>query len=269
MKLSTLAASLAVLLVIVAPPHADARDKGKGKPAPATRELTGSCTDSDAAALWWSPVAPAIGQPLKIMAVGEGAGELALTDPKGAERVLTTVRHDGPPSSMTADFTPTAAGNHQLIWKRGGKAIACRKVRWRRSRRRRRRRWAGTSGRPHTTGITASRISIRPGSRRCSMRRSTSRWTSVRCTRRCAIRRATSSTATLAFARTTRRTRRRSRPPPTAPTCRISCARTSRGSSGCRSASATAIAATNRGRRAARRSTATTTRRTGRTRWRR
>jgi hypothetical protein len=29
---------------------------------------------------------------------------------------------------MTADFTPTAAGNHQLIWKRGGKAIACRKV---------------------------------------------------------------------------------------------------------------------------------------------
>jgi len=129
MKPSTLAGSLAALFIIGAPLHVDARDKGKGKGAPATRELAaGSCSDSDGAALWWSPVAPAIGQPLKIMAVGDGAGELALTDPKGAERVLATVRHDGPPSSMTADFTPIAAGNHQLIWKRGGKAIACRKV---------------------------------------------------------------------------------------------------------------------------------------------
>ena len=121
-------ASLAALFVIASPPHAEARDKGKGKSAPATREPAGSCSDSDGTALWWSPLAPAIGQPVKIMAVGDGAGELALADPKGAERVLTTVRRDGPPSSMTADFTPTAAGNHQLIWKRGGKAIACRKV---------------------------------------------------------------------------------------------------------------------------------------------
>ena len=60
-----------------------------------------------------------------------------------------------------------------------------------------------------------------------------------------------------------RRTRRRSRRRPTAPTCRTSCAPTSPGSSGCRSGSATATAGPNRGRRAARRSTATTTRRPG------
>ena len=47
-------------------------------------------------------MAPAIGQPIKIMAVGDGAGELALTDPKGAERVLddgpsrwAALEHDG------------------------------------------------------------------------------------------------------------------------------------------------------------------------------
>src|SRR5687767_8953087 len=111
MRLPTSAAWFAALFVILAAPHAEAKakakDKGKDKRAPATRELAGSCSDSDAAALWWSPVAPALGQPLKIMAVGDGAGELALTDPKGAERVLATVRRDGPPSSMTADFTPT------------------------------------------------------------------------------------------------------------------------------------------------------------------
>ena len=81
-----------------------------------------------AAALWWSPVAPAVGQPMKIMAVGDGGGDLTVTDPQGDEKALTTVRHDGPPSSLTAEFTPARAGNHQLIWRRGGKPIACRKI---------------------------------------------------------------------------------------------------------------------------------------------
>ena len=64
----------------------------------------------------------------KILAVGDGGGELTITDPQGGEKALTAVRRDGPPSSLTADFTPARAGSHQLIWRRGGKPIACRKI---------------------------------------------------------------------------------------------------------------------------------------------
>ena len=38
-----------------------------------------------------------------------------MTDPHGDEKALTTVRRDGPPTSVTAEFTATRAGAHQLI----------------------------------------------------------------------------------------------------------------------------------------------------------
>ena len=50
------------------------------------------------------------------------------------------MRRDGPPTSLAAEFTATRAGRHQLIWRRGGKPIACRKIAGRRASRRRRRR---------------------------------------------------------------------------------------------------------------------------------
>jgi hypothetical protein len=132
----------ALLLLAAAGPDAGAAKAGKsakakpkpkqekqGTPAaPAGREVEASCNDSDAAALWWSPAAPAIGQPIKIMAVGDGGGDLSVTDPHGDDKALTTARHDGPPGSLTGEFTPTRPGSHQLIWRRGGKPIACRKL---------------------------------------------------------------------------------------------------------------------------------------------
>jgi hypothetical protein len=132
-----LSAACALLLVTAASGHLAARDKGKAKKEakkeskadkPAMGEQGGSCSDSDGAALWWSPLAPALGAPMKILAAGDGGGELTITDPQGGEKALAAVRHDGPPSSMTADFTPARAGSHQLIWRRGGKPIACRKI---------------------------------------------------------------------------------------------------------------------------------------------
>jgi hypothetical protein len=120
------AALWAALFLAALSGHAAAREKGK--PKPATRELEGSCSDSDEAALWWSPLEAVVGRPIKIMAVGEGAGDLAITDPHGDAKALTAVRRDGPPTSLTADFTPARAGSHQLIWRRGGKPIACRKI---------------------------------------------------------------------------------------------------------------------------------------------
>ncbi|HEY7370751.1 MAG TPA: hypothetical protein VIF57_01140, partial [Polyangia bacterium] len=103
----TMAAWAAVLLALVVGATAsDAAGKrakpgkaaaaGKDKDAPATRELAGSCTDSDATALWVAPLAPAVGQPVKVMGVGDG-GDLTVTDPQGGERALTVVRRDGTP----------------------------------------------------------------------------------------------------------------------------------------------------------------------------
>src|SRR4029078_12907332 len=91
-------AALAAILSVSTAGHVLARAKGKPaavagkKDKPATRELEGSCSDSDGAALWWSPLAPAVGHPMKIMAVGDGAGDLTVTDPQGDEKALTTVR---------------------------------------------------------------------------------------------------------------------------------------------------------------------------------
>src|SRR4249920_244121 len=94
-------AALAAVLVGLSAGHVAARGKKKAAAAPAMRELDGSCTDSDGTALWWSPAAPVVGQPVKIMAVGDGAADLTVTDPHGDEKALSTVRRDGPPTSVS------------------------------------------------------------------------------------------------------------------------------------------------------------------------
>ena len=49
--------------------------------------------------------------------VGDGGGELAVTDPQGGEQALTAVRRDGPPVQPDAPTSPRRApGSHQLIW---------------------------------------------------------------------------------------------------------------------------------------------------------
>jgi hypothetical protein len=76
------AACWAALLVVATSAHAIAKDKAKGKgkskDAPALRELEGSCSDSDGAALWWSPVAPSLGHPIKILGRGEVSKKLTV-----------------------------------------------------------------------------------------------------------------------------------------------------------------------------------------------
>ena len=86
-----------------------------------------ACGDSDEAALWWSPLAPAAGATIKLLAVGEesGAGELTAIDPAGQRRALTVARHPGLPGSLSAELTAPRAGAYRVTWTRGDRTLAC------------------------------------------------------------------------------------------------------------------------------------------------
>ncbi len=108
---------------------AQARAKHPTSAASAARSAS-ACADSDEAALWWSPLAPAAGATIKLLAVGEesGAGELAAIDPAGARHALTVVRHPGLPGSLSAELTAPHAGAYRVTWTRGDRTLACRTI---------------------------------------------------------------------------------------------------------------------------------------------
>jgi hypothetical protein len=104
-----------------------ARAKRATKTAAAT---AASCDDGNgAAALWWAPLAPVAGTPLKLLAVGDTAGgELAVIEPGGTRRELTVVRREGTPATLAAEVTAPRAGGYRAVWSRGGKQVACRTI---------------------------------------------------------------------------------------------------------------------------------------------
>src|SRR5687768_3533571 len=76
--------------------------KGKAKRSAAggaqSASSGGKCSDSDDAALWSSPAAPAVGATVRVMGVGEAVGELTVSDPDGSKRTLNVVRRPGSPA---------------------------------------------------------------------------------------------------------------------------------------------------------------------------
>ena len=122
------AASLAVNGAAVGKGKAK-RPAGGGAPSASG----GKCNDSDDAALWWSPAAPAVGAMVRVMGVGESTGELTIVDPDGSKRTLNVVRRPGSPDAIGADFKANAAGRHTIAWSRGDKQLACRRGRRRRA----------------------------------------------------------------------------------------------------------------------------------------
>ncbi len=120
-------AALALTLVLaLAGANAEARAKKAAAPAAAS----GGCADSDDKALWWSPLAPAAGATIKLLAVGdeEGGGELTATDPAGARHLLAGTRHPGVPGSLSAELGAPHAGAYRVTWTRGDKRLACRTI---------------------------------------------------------------------------------------------------------------------------------------------
>jgi hypothetical protein len=130
-----LPALLAVLVTASVAAGVDSPAAGKGKAAKRSAGSGaqsasggGKCSDSDDAALWSSPVAPTVGAMVRVMGVGESAGELAVLDPDGSKRTLNVVRRPGSPDSVGADFKANAAGRHTIVWTRGDKQLACRAI---------------------------------------------------------------------------------------------------------------------------------------------
>jgi hypothetical protein len=103
--------------------------QGRHKDKPAKHAAGGdACADSDERALWIAPVAPAVGTPVKLLAVGseQASGELALVEPDGNRRALTVARHPGVPGSLSADLAAPRAGRYRFVWTEGDRTVACR-----------------------------------------------------------------------------------------------------------------------------------------------
>lgn len=99
---------------------------------PATAENTPAppCPDNPSATVWTSPIRPAPGQPVKLLAVmTDGpADTLTAFAPGGAEILLDTIPHGGPPWSLGADFQAGSAGAYRVEIRRGGEPVGCRMV---------------------------------------------------------------------------------------------------------------------------------------------
>ena len=93
------------------------------------RAARAACADSPGTRIWWSPESPVAGQPLRLLAVTESAGDAALARVRGKKsEPLTTVRRGGPPWSFSAVIEAPTAGAQRIELRRGGKVLACRSI---------------------------------------------------------------------------------------------------------------------------------------------
>jgi hypothetical protein len=90
--------------------------------APAARA---ACDEPGDTRIWWSPLEPVAGQPLRLLAVSESPGDASLARGK---QLLPTVRRGGPPYSFQAEIAAPAAGAARIELRRGDKVLACRSI---------------------------------------------------------------------------------------------------------------------------------------------
>ena len=89
-----------------------------------------ACRESADTRIWWSPLSPAAGSPLRILVVSEDVreGEIQVTLPgRGPERIPTSKR-GGPPFSFAAELRAATAGNLRVELLKNGKPVDCRRI---------------------------------------------------------------------------------------------------------------------------------------------
>jgi hypothetical protein len=125
--------ALAVAVALAVIPALAGGVEAKAKPkhaAPHPGGASGACSDTDGAAIWWSPLAPAAGATVKLLAVGQedGGGTLAVADPAGAQHALTVERHPGVPGSLSAELPVPHPGGYRVTWTLPDGKTACRLI---------------------------------------------------------------------------------------------------------------------------------------------
>ena len=89
-----------------------------------------ACREPADTRIWWSPLSPAAGSPLRILVVSEDVreGEIHITLPgRGAEK-LATSRRGGPPFSFAAELPTTTAGTLRIELLKNGQPVSCRRI---------------------------------------------------------------------------------------------------------------------------------------------
>jgi hypothetical protein len=89
-----------------------------------------SCREPGDTRIWWSPLAPTAGSPLRILVVSEDVreGEIQITLPgRGTEKIPTSKR-GGPPFSFAAELRAATAGNLRVELVKNGEPIACHRI---------------------------------------------------------------------------------------------------------------------------------------------
>jgi hypothetical protein len=89
-----------------------------------------ACREPGDTRIWWSPLSPTAGGPLRILVVSEDAraGDIQITLPgRSAEKVATSKR-GGPPFSFAAELRSATAGTMRVELIKNGETVACHRI---------------------------------------------------------------------------------------------------------------------------------------------
>jgi hypothetical protein len=89
-----------------------------------------ACSESGATRIWWSPLSPTAGRPLRVLVVSEDLreGEIQLARADHAAEKLATSKRGGPPFSFAAELRSASAGNWRIELVKNGETVACRRI---------------------------------------------------------------------------------------------------------------------------------------------
>jgi hypothetical protein len=88
------------------------------------------CREPAETRIWWSPLSPAAGSPLRILVVSEALheGDVRVTPQGQSSQKLATSKRGGPPHSFAAELRAPPPGNLRVELVRNGEALACRRI---------------------------------------------------------------------------------------------------------------------------------------------
>jgi hypothetical protein len=94
------------------------------------RAVERACREPGDTRIWWSPLSPTAGSPLRILVVSEDEreGDIQITLPGRGPEKLPTSKRGGPPFSFATELRAATAGNLRVELTRNGEPTACRHI---------------------------------------------------------------------------------------------------------------------------------------------